>query len=172
MLCRTILAIIILLLISDMSHAQKQLVFMRRGEIIARYTEGEEFKCVLKNKKRTNGFIVELEDFRMVTSRDTINYLSIKKIDTRGHNPISLKKGIGGLLFVGGILYLSVDQINGALGYGKPGWDQSDWNAVIATGVGAAILFIRPKYQKLKPGTIIRAIDHRSPFYLQARSSP
>ncbi len=166
---RSLLVIILALLVHLDSEAQKQLVFMRRGQVVARYTEGDEIKCVLKNKRRTAGFIVELEDFRMITSNDTINFLSINKIDTRKHNPIDARKGIGGLLFLGGILYLSVDQINAALGYARPGFDQSDWNAVIATGVGAAMLFIRPKYKKLKPGTIIRAIDHRSPFYLQVR---
>ncbi|HWA34867.1 MAG TPA: hypothetical protein VG737_12085 [Cyclobacteriaceae bacterium] len=167
MLRRIVVALITLLTIALDSHAQKQLVFMRRGAVIARYTEGEEIKCVLKNKRRTSGFIVELEDFRMITSNDTINFLAISKIDTRKHNPIDVRKGIGGLLFLGGIVYLSVDQLNAALGYSKPGFDQADWNAVIATGVGAAILFIRPKYKKLKQGTIIRAIDHRSPFYLR-----
>jgi hypothetical protein len=168
MLCRIVVAFVLLFPVALVSQAQKQLIFMRRGQVVARYTEGEEIKCVLKNKKRTRGFIVELEDFRMITSNDTINFLSIKKLDTRKHNPIDARKGLGGLLFIGGIVYLSVDQLNGALGYSKPGWDRSDWTALIATGVGAAILFIRPKYKALKPGTIIRAIDHRSPFYLQA----
>ncbi len=167
MLIRIVLALILSFTVSLMSHAQKQLVFMRRGEVVARYSQGEEIKCVLKNKKRTKGFIVELEDFRMITSNDTINFLSISKIDTRKHNPVDVRKGVGGLLFLGGIVYLSIDQINAALGYSKSGFDQSDWNAVIATGVGAAILFIRPKYKKLKPGTIIRAIDYKSPFYRQ-----
>src|SRR5882762_9486505 len=135
MLCRTVLAIIILLPVSHWSSAQKQLVFMRRGEVIARYTEGEVIKCVLKNKKRTEGFIVELEDFRMVTSNDTINFLSIRKINTRKHRPVNVRKGVGGLLFLGGILYLGIDQLNGALGYGQGGFDKYDWGAVVATGV-------------------------------------
>lgn len=146
--------------------AQKQLIFMRKGEIVARYTEGDNFQCVLKNKKHKGGYIVELEDFRMVTSNDTINFLSISKIDSRRQHPINARKGIGGFLFLGGIMYMGIDQVNGALGYAKSGWDQTDWGALIGAGVGAGILFIRPKYEKLRPGTIIRTIDHRSPFYI------
>ncbi len=146
--------------------AQKQLIFMRKGEIVARYTEGDNFQCVLKNKKQKGGYIVELEDFRMVTSNDTINFLSIAKIDSRRQRPINVRKGIGGFLFLGGIMYMGADQVNSALGYATPGWDKADWGALIGAGVGAGILFIRPKYEKLRPGTIIRAIDHRSPFYI------
>jgi hypothetical protein len=167
MISRLGLALIVVLSLSGVCRGQKQLVFIRHGEVFARYTEGQTIRCVLKNKKHKEGFIVELEDFRMITSNDTINFLSIAKIDTRAQHGIDVRKGLGGLLFLGGIVYLSVDQINAALGYGAPGFDRSDWIAVAAAGVGAAMLFIRPKYQRLKPGTMIRAIDHRSPFFLR-----
>ena len=146
--------------------AQKQLVFIQHGTVVARFSEGSNFKCVLKNKTRKSGFIVELNDFSMITSNDTIRFQSIAKLDSRSQHRTTVNSGLGGLLFLGGLGYLAVDQINKALGYASGGFDQADRNAVIIAGVGAAILFVRPRYQRLKPGTVIRTVDYRSPFYM------
>ncbi|MFM8744668.1 MAG: hypothetical protein ACKODM_15255, partial [Cytophagales bacterium] len=37
------------------SHAQKQLVFLHHESVIARFTEGEYFTCVLKNGQKKKG---------------------------------------------------------------------------------------------------------------------
>ncbi len=99
----------------------------------------------------------------MITSSDTIAFQSIAKM--KGLKQKSVTRGIGGLFFFAGFGYVAVDQINAALGYGQKGWNQSDWNALILGGVGAAIIFIKPKYQRLKLGTMIRSIDYKSPYY-------
>ncbi len=45
------------------TQAQKQLVFFKHGVVAYRFMEGDDFKCVLKNHQRKEGFIVELNDF-------------------------------------------------------------------------------------------------------------
>ena len=148
------------------ADAQKQLVFLSHGNVIARYTEGSYFSCQLKNRQRKEGFIVKLDEFSMITSNDTIPFLSIGKVNRKGFNKRSLRNGIGGLLFVGGIGFIVVDQINAALGYSPTGWDQSDRTALIIAGIGAVMVYLKPQFLRVSPGIIIRTIDYKSPYYL------
>jgi hypothetical protein len=146
--------------------AQKQLIFLQHGTVVARYTEGDNYKFKLKNGKRMDGFIVELQDFLIITSNDdTIKFQSIAKI--RGLKKMGIIRKIGRLMFVAGFGYVAIDQLNAALGYGNKGFDQADINGLIVGGVGGLMLFVKPRYQRLKPGTIIRSIDYKSPYYLQ-----
>ena len=147
------------------AEAQKQLVFLLRGAAVARYSEGDQFKCVLKNRQHKEGFIVELQDFSMITSNDTIPFQSIAKI--KAGSPSKIKKRIGGLLLLTGLGYVAIDQLNTAFGYNPPGFDQSDWNGLIVGSAGVAILLIKTRYQRLKRGTIMRTVDNKSPYYLQ-----
>jgi len=151
------------------SSAQKQVIFLSKGNVVARYAEGGYFKCVLKNHQHKEGVIVELNEFSMITSQDTIEFRSIAKMDIKENRKINITKGIGGLLFIGGLGFIAVDQINGAFGYSPQGWDNSDQTALIIAGLGAAKLFIKPRYKKLRPGTVIRSVDYRSPYYLQIK---
>lgn len=131
--------------------------------------EGNYFKCVLKDHQHKEGVIVELNEFSMITSQDTIEFRSIAKMDIKENRKINVRRGIGGLLFIGGLGFIAVDQINGAFGYSPQGWDNSDQTALIIAGLGAAKLFIKPRYKKLRPGTVIRTVDYRSPYYLQIK---
>ncbi len=147
--------------------AQKQLVFITRGKVVARYSEGGYFRLKLKNGRKREGVILELSDFWMVTSMDTIKFQSIDKLNSSDLHVVKGSSVIGRLLFVGGLGYIAIDQLNAALGYNKGGWDSGDQLALTVAGVGAVILFIKPRYTRLHPGTAIRTVDYRSPFYLQ-----
>ncbi len=162
-------ALILLTTFFGRVHAQKQLVFLSKGNVVARYMEGSYFKCVLKDHQHKEGVIVELNEFSMITSQDTIEFRSIAKMDIKEDRKTNVRSGIGGLLFIGGLGYIAVDQINGAFGYSPQGWDKSDQTALIIAGLGAAMLFIKPRYKKLRPGTVIRSVDYRSPYYLQIK---
>jgi hypothetical protein len=158
-----LLFLVLLVVSSTSSQAQKQLIFIYRGDVIARFTEGDNFRFRMKSGRKVGGFIVEMNDYSMVTSNDTLQYLSIGRI--RGLSRTRTNKGISGLLFLGGLGYLAIDNLNKALGYNKGGWDNGDWTALTMAGVGSAMIFIKPRYTRLKPGTIVRSIDYRSPYY-------
>jgi hypothetical protein len=146
--------------------AQKQLVFLKHDNVIARFTEGDRFKFKLKNKKWKEGFVYELTDYSLITSGlDTIPFLSIDKIRAKRQG-VNASQGVGGLLFLGGLLYIAIDQANVLYGSTKGGFDGTDQTALALAGAGAAILFIKPKYKRVsRGGIVIRAIDYRSLYY-------
>jgi hypothetical protein len=165
-LFRHLACILFFLTLVVSSNAQKQLVFIRHGKVVSRFTIGSPIRLKLKNHQYKEGRIVELNDFSMVTSNDTIKFQSIAKLHSKHIHQVRVNSGIGGLLFVGGLGYIAIDQLNASLGYNKSGWDQTDQKALVAAGVGAALLFIRPRYTRLPPGTAIRVVDYTSLFYL------
>ncbi|MFM9838905.1 MAG: hypothetical protein ACKVOQ_11610 [Cyclobacteriaceae bacterium] len=153
-------------LTTSVCSAQKQLVFLQHDNVIARFTEGDRFKFKLKNHQKKEGFIYELNDFSLITSGlDTIPFLSIDKIRMQKQGGVNLSQGVGGLLFLGGLLYIAIDQVNSVVGSTKSGFDETDQTALALAGVGAAILFIKPKYKRVGRGVAIRTIDYRSLYY-------
>jgi hypothetical protein len=145
--------------------AQKQLVFLKYETVIARFTEGDYFRCVLKNKARKEGHILELTDFSMITSQaDTINFISIEKIESKKFRGKKLS-GVGGLLFASGLGYIGLDQLNSLYGSTKGDFDGAYITALSISAVGAALLFIKPKYAKVKRGVVMRTVDYRSLYY-------
>jgi hypothetical protein len=103
----------------------------------------------------------------MITSNDTVKLKDIHKINIKKHRgPAHVTTGIGGLLFLGGIVYLAVDQLNVAAGINAQNDTAAEWIVPIAAiGVGAALIFIRPKYLKLDGIQYLQTVDYTSPFY-------
>lgn len=157
-----------LLCSSNFTFSQKQLVIMKNGHVRAAFKEGEYIRFVLKKDHRhAEGHIVELYDFYMITSNDTVKFKDIHKINIKKHRgPARTSSGIGGLLFLGGIVYLAVDQLNVASGINAQNDTPAEWIVPIAAiGVGAAMIFIRPKYMKINGIQYLQTVDYNSPFY-------
>ncbi len=156
-------------LISITGFSQKQLIVIKHGTVVARFAEGQYLRCVLKKKHRhTEGHILELNDFSMIASSDTIQFRDIERIDMRKQRgPVRWNSGVGGLLFVSGILYIGLDRLNSGIGVNTSPLDASVLNtSLIMTSVGAALIFIRPKYQRVNSnGFTLHTIDYNSPFY-------
>lgn len=154
-----------LMMMARVASSQKHLVLMKNGVTIAQYSEGEYIRIKLKNGKRSEGHILELKPFSMITSGDTIQFQDIHKIDIRKHRKFNVSSGIGGLLFLGGILYISIDRLNA--GYSTPkDLDPSVWHtSAIMTGVGAALIFIKPRYIRVNYKVTIRTVDYNSNLY-------
>jgi hypothetical protein len=149
---------ILFIFIAYSSHAQKQLVFLHHESVIARFTEGEYFTCVLKNGQKKEGNILSLSEFSMITSAsDTIPFLSIAKVENKKMKTRKLG-GVGAMLLFSGVGYIALDQINSLYG--------SYITALSMAGAGSALLFIRPKYKRIKRGVVMRAVDYKSPYYL------
>jgi hypothetical protein len=153
------------MIISFSQHAQKQLVLLKGENVVARFTEGEYMKCKLKNKQKKEGRIIELSETHILTSNDTLTILSIESLFMKGKRKVTVTKGIGGLLFIGGLGYFAIDQINRLIVDGAEEFDEK--GAVISLSIaatGAALLFIKRPYKKVY-GHTLRTIDYNSRFY-------
>ncbi len=164
-----ILATTFLFFVSVGAFAQKQLVILKNGHVQALFKEGEYLRMVLKKKHRhAEGHVIELYDFYMITSNDTLQFKDILKINIKKHRgPVRWKNGIGGLFFLGGMLYLGVDQLNVAAGINGASTPAEVYIPLAISGVGAAMVFIRPKYKRLNGIQFLQTIDYKSPFYQQ-----
>ena len=65
--------------------AQKQMIVVRNGIAVARFTEGGRFKCVLKNHQKKEGIIIELNEHSVITTNDTILFQSIAGFDRKNY---------------------------------------------------------------------------------------
>jgi hypothetical protein len=160
--------LILFIFIAQASFSQKQLVILRNGVVQASFKEGEYIRFVLRNHRHAEGHIVELYDFYMITSNDTVQLKDILKMDIRNHRgPRSwTSRVVGGLLLAGGLVYFGVDQGNVALNINSQNTTPVEWVAPLAAaGVGASLLLIRPRYKRLNGIRFLQTVDYTSPFY-------
>lgn len=157
------------IIFSGGAFAQKQLLIIKKGKVRAYFNEGDYIRFVLKKKHRhAEGHIIELYDFHMITSNDTIQFKDIKKVNIKKHRGQSswTSRVIGGFLLAGGLIYFGVDQGNVALNINAQNDTPFQWITPLAiSGVGAALLFVHPKYKRINSVQYIRAVDYRSSFY-------
>jgi hypothetical protein len=105
-----------------------------------------------------------LNEFTIITTNDTLDFIQLGKVRFP-QRKVNVTSGIGGALFVGGILYFALDQINTLFVDGQKGLDPKVGLISLGlTATGAAMLFIRPKYQNVWKFRV-RTIDYTSPFY-------
>lgn len=145
--------------------AQKQMVVIRNGIAVARFTEGGKFRFVLKDHQKKAGTIVELTEYSVITTSDTIPYQSIRGFDRKNYFRVNIMRDVGAVLFYGGLIYLAADMLYGAFKDEKIEFDQSDRAALVAGGVGAVILFVKSPYRHVGKKMVIRTVDHTSPYY-------
>jgi hypothetical protein len=144
--------------------SQKQLVFLKRETVVARYKEGDYFRCKLKSGEYKEGKIIGLREFTIITTNDTLDFIQLSKVRFKSEKT-SVTSGIGGAMFVGGPLYFGIDQFNTLFVDGQKGIDPKVVKISLAmAAVGAAMVFIKPKYRKTWKYRI-RTIDYQSPFY-------
>ena len=147
-----------------LSHAQDQMVFLRHDQVIARFSTGDYVQVKLKNKTKIEGRIIEFTEFSMITSFDTVSVTKILHIKSK-HQKRSFNRGIGGLLFIGGIVYMSVELLNATFGYNGGVDPNVAKTSALLSSAGLVWILLHPRYTKVKPGTTIRVIDYKSRFY-------
>jgi hypothetical protein len=158
--------LIILTFASTLCLAQKQLVFVKKDQVIARFTEGDRFRFKLKGGELKEGFITELTDFTLISSAlDTISFSSLHKISMKKQKRVNMLNVVGRGLLIAGLGYIAIDQINVLVGSTKSGFDSSNQTALVLAGVGAALAFIKPRYKRMSRGMVCRTIDYTSPYY-------
>ncbi len=159
------LIILFVFLVVGTLKAQKQLILVKRESVVVRFTEGQYLRCKLKNKQKKEGRIMELTDTHIITTNDTLTITSIESLNVKGKRKVNVTRGIGGLLFIGGLGYFAIDQINRLIVSGADDFDEK--GAVISlsfAATGAAILFIKSPYKKVY-GHTLKTIDYTSRFY-------
>lgn len=155
-----------MLILAAESQAQKQFILMKRQTVVARFSEGEYIRLKLKNRSYREGRIMQLQDGLIITSNDTIPFISIDKINTKGRRVKDTQASIGKLLMVAGIGYFAIDQVNTLFFIeGQSGIDEgvAITSAALA-GTGVVLLLTRSRYLKVR-GLSMRTIDYTSRFY-------
>jgi hypothetical protein len=142
-------------------QGQKQLVLMKRETVVARFTEGEYFRCRLKNKEKKEGRILELTPARIITSNDTLDILAIESIKMKPQK----NKTTGRLLLIMGVGYFAIDQANTLIVKGQKGVDEKvAYTSAILAATGAGLMYIRSPYKKVY-GHTLKTVDNTSRFY-------
>lgn len=166
---KKIVLLSLLLIVASSGFSQKQLVMLHRGDIVARFGEGQYIRLILKkNHRYTEGHIIELYDFYMITSSDTIQFKDILKVDVHKQRGAGYTKIVGGALLIGGLGYIALDRLNYSVNnIGSQDIDPSVIKASsIAAGAGLIFLMIKPpRYQHVGSGYFLHTIDYNSPFY-------
>lgn len=157
-------------LIVSLSHplqAQKQLVLFKNGNAKARFAEGQYIRLVLKKGHRhAEGHIVELNDFSMITSNDTISFKEILKIDIRRQHEKSFLNTLGGFSLALGVMYIGLDRLNNITGYNNTPLSSSVWvPSAILAGTGITLILIHPHYARVNGINYLQTVNYSSPFY-------
>lgn len=163
---RTSFLIIVILFCVFELQAQKQFILLKRQSVVARFSEGEYIRLKLKNGSFREGRIMQLQDGLIITSNDTIPFISIGKINVKGHRKKDTQSSLGKLLLIAGVGYFAIDRVNTWFFVeGQSGLDEgvSITSAALA-GTGALLLFAKSPYMKVR-GLSMRTIDYTSRFY-------
>ncbi|MBX2896419.1 MAG: hypothetical protein KF763_13300 [Cyclobacteriaceae bacterium] len=148
------------------TFGQQQLVLLKRGEVVARFEQGDNIKCKLRNGKTKEGMALRYTEVSVILRGDTIMFSDIYKIYAKGKRKADFRQKVGTVLMIGGVGYFAIDMVNTLLFVeGQSGIDEG---VAITAGslaaVGAALTFIRSPYMKVR-GLSIRMITPESRFY-------
>ena len=158
--------LVITLLLGVPGLAQRQLVLVSRDEVVLRFREGDRFHTKLDNQRLEHwGFVVEINEFSLITSQDTIPLRRIHKVLLPG-KPLIYK--IGKILVGVGVGYFLIDQLNYTLvQHNDPGLDPYVWKpAVIMASAGLPLMLFRKKWKKISKGVKLISVGRDSNFYL------
>jgi hypothetical protein len=147
-----------------------QLVLLNRERILARYKPGMVITYKLKHYPEfVTSLIIEIRDFSIVTSFDTIPFEKISRISLKGQPHKGITSLFGSLFFAAGIAYFAVDQINSVIVHGA-GYDNdpSVWQpALIMVGTGLILKQIYKRSQRIRYPAKLLAVKPGSHFYFQ-----
>lgn len=151
-----------------LGSAQNQLVLLKGEKVLARYKEGEDITYKLKKEANyKTGYLIAVEDFFIVTSKDTIPLINVDKIDLRRKSYDTRLNVAGAALVTIGIGYFVIDQFNSVV-VRNQGFNESEGSwlpAAIATGIGLPLMAIKRKKHHIGWKYKLRSASPGSPFY-------
>jgi hypothetical protein len=157
--------IILLTLITGSAQCQKQLVLIKKENVLLRLYPGDEFIYRLKGSKtvRTT-YVNNISDSAVVTHRDTVPY---RMIDRLYYPQRRFYNTIGSALVVGGAGLFLIDQFNVVVINNQSASldDQVTAVTLSSLAVGIPLMLYKKKFRKLTYGTRLMMVDKGSAFY-------
>ena len=146
--------------------AQKQLVLLKKEEVLLRLYPGDEFIYSLKgDKRKRTTYVNNISDTAVVTHRDTVPFHRIERIyfpQKRFYNTIGRA-----LVIFGAGLFL-IDQFNIVVVQGNsPDVDAGVSRiSLFSVAAGLPLMLIKKRSQKMQHGIRLMMAEKSSPFYL------
>jgi hypothetical protein len=166
---------VVLLLTASSSYAQlRQVVVMKKQNVVRRFNTGDFIRYSLSNRKHfVREKIVELTDTTIITTQDTIAYHRIAMVDIESDAPpsgITLEK-IGMYSIAAGIILPLSDLINVTVVQNEKYEPDSGVIITSATlvAVGAMLMIVDKPYIKLRMTNRLRIVDRDSPLFKRVR---
>ena len=159
-----------MVLLTSCVTAQKQLILIKRENVLLRLYPGDEIVFKLHGSDRIwRTYVNNLSDTSVVTHRDTIPFHRIERLyfsQSKFHNRL------GAYLIAGAIALFAIDQINYSLIQGNDFSLDSGVSKASIGGVliGVPLVLARRKYQKIDSRYRLFTAKKGSPFYLPART--
>lgn len=158
--------------ISVAAYSQKQLVLLKKENVLLRLYPGDEFVYRLKGSKSVNTtYVNNISDTAVVTHRDTVPFHRIERIyfpQRKFYNTV------GTALVIFGAGLFVIDQVNVVI-VNKQSPDLDDRVSVLSLSslaVGLPMMLLKKKSQRLKYRTRLMEVDKGSGFYRQDTREP
>jgi hypothetical protein len=147
------------------AHSQKQLIVLKRQNVLLRLYPGDEFIYKVKGSRavRTT-YVNNLFQGAVVTHRDTIPFNEIDRIYFKQHK---FYNTVGTALVIFGAGLFIIDQANVVLVQNQsPNLDSHVSTLSLSSlAVGLPMAFIKKKSQKIRYPTRVMTVDQGSVFY-------
>lgn len=149
----------------DSAFAQKQLILLKKENVLLRLYPGDEFIYRLKGDDRLRTtYVNNISDTAVVTHRDTVPFHTIDRIyfpQKRFYNTIGRA-----LVIFGAGLFL-IDQFNYVVVQGNsPALDSRVSKvSLISLAAGMPLMLIKKKSQKIRYRVRLMMVEESSPFY-------
>jgi hypothetical protein len=156
----------ILLLACLPGLGQRQLTLIRGDVLIHRFQVGDNFHCILNDNKGEHwGFLVEVNEFSIITSQDTINLKDIRRVLEPDKKPVI--NIVGQWLVKVGLFYFLIDQFNNTVVHqNSPRLEPYVWKpAAVLVATGLPMLLFRKKWKKISGRVKLISIDKDSRYY-------
>jgi hypothetical protein len=147
------------------SAGQKQLIILRKENVVLRLYPGDEIVLRVKgSRKLKRSYVNNLLDNAIVTHRDTFPFHRIDRIYFKHDSRANV---IGGLFVFGGVTLLVVDQLNNTIIQGNElDFDRGFTAATLAgIGVGLPMMLIKKKSAKIGYKNRLMTVTKNSIFY-------